>query len=82
MCMQFATILNVYAPTVEWIASYIACHFRQYFHWHSQYHKYSYKGGLNTKNNQMMSIGSFFNSTYHTKQLHPWPNLPASHVMI
>ena len=80
--MQFATILNVYASTVEWIASYIAWHFRQFFQWHSQYHKHYYKGGVDTKNGHMVSIGAIFNSTYHMKQLHPSPNLPASHVVI
>ena len=34
-----------------------------------------------TKNSQMASIGAIFISTYHTKQLNPWPNSLASHLV-
>ena len=30
----------------------------------------------------MASIGAIFSSTYHTKQLNPWPNSSASHVVV
>ena len=29
----------------------------------------------------MTSIGAIFTSTYHTKQLNPWPNLSTNHVV-
>ena len=32
------------------------------------------KGYDNTENSQMLSIGTIFTSTYHTKQLTPWSN--------
>ena len=36
---------------------------------------------VNTENSQMASIGAIFISTYHTKQLNPWPNSSASCVV-
>ena len=33
-------------------------------------------------NSQIASIRAIFISTYHTKQLNPWPTPPASHVVI
>ena len=39
------------------------------------------KGYSFTKTRQMASIGVIFTSTYHTKQLNPWPNSSASRVM-
>ena len=44
-------------------------------------HKVVGKGYILTKNNQMASIGAIFTSTYHKKQLNPWPNSLASHVV-
>ena len=38
------------------------------------------KGYVNTENCQMVSIGAVFTSTYHKKQLNPWPNSSASLV--
>ena len=45
-------------------------------------HKVAGKGYVFTKNREMTSIGTIFTSTCHTKQLHPWPNSSASHVVI
>ena len=39
------------------------------------------KGYVLTKTSQMASIGVVFTSRYHTKQLNPWPNSSASHVL-
>ena len=39
------------------------------------------KGNVFTKNSQMASIGAIFTSTYHTKQLNPWPNSSVSRVV-
>ena len=39
------------------------------------------KGYVFTKTSQMASIGAIFTSTYHTKQLNPWPNSSASRVV-
>ena len=39
------------------------------------------KGYVFTKTSQMASIGAVFTSTYHTKQLNPWPNSSASRVV-
>ena len=39
------------------------------------------KGHIFTKTNHMVSIGAIFISTYHTKQLNPWPNSSASRVV-
>ena len=39
------------------------------------------KGDVFTKTSQMASIGAIFTSTYHTKQLNPWPNSSASRVV-
>ena len=39
------------------------------------------KGYVFTKTSQMASIGVIFTSTYHTKQLNPWPNSSASRVV-
>ena len=63
-------------------------------YWHSQYHQlHSYRGGVvgshevmgrgcvSTENSQMAYIGVIFSSTYHTRQLNPWPNSSASHVV-
>ena len=44
-------------------------------------HKVVGKGSVFTKTNQMASIGAIFTSTYHTKELNPWPNSPASRVV-
>ena len=38
------------------------------------------KGYIFTKTSQMASIGAFF-TTYHTKQLNPWPNSSASRMV-
>ena len=37
-------------------------------------HKVAGKSYVFTKTSQMASIGVIFTSTYHTKQLNPWPN--------
>ena len=39
------------------------------------------KGYILTITSQMASIGVIFTSTYHTKQLNPWPNSSASRVV-
>ena len=39
------------------------------------------EGSVFTKTSQMASSGAIFTSTYHTKQLNPWPNTPASRVV-
>ena len=39
------------------------------------------KGYMFTKNSQMTSIGAIFTSTCHTKQLNPWSDSSASHVV-
>ena len=39
------------------------------------------KGYVNTENRQMASIDAIFTSTYHTKQLNPWPNSSDNHVV-
>ena len=39
------------------------------------------KGYVFTKTSQMASIGVIFTSTYHTKQLNPWPNSSTSRVV-
>ena len=39
------------------------------------------KGYVFTKTNKMASIGAIFTSTYHTKQLNPWPNSSTTCVM-
>ena len=44
-------------------------------------HKVEGKGYIFTKTSQMASIGAIFVSTYHTKQLNPWPNSSANHVV-
>ena len=44
-------------------------------------HKVVGKGYVLTKTSQMASIGVIFTSTYHTKQLNPWPNSSASRVV-
>ena len=44
-------------------------------------HKVVGKGYINTENSQVASIGAIFTSTYHTKQLNPWPNSSASCVV-
>ena len=44
-------------------------------------HEVAGKGYVFTKTSQMASIGVIFTSTYHTKQLNPWPNSSASRVM-
>ena len=43
-------------------------------------HKVAGKGYTSTENNQMASIDGIFTSTYHTKQLNPWPNSSVSRV--
>ena len=47
--------------------------------WRVGSHKVAGKGYINTENSQIISIGAIFNSTYHTKQLNPWPNSPSSY---
>ena len=37
---------------------------------------------LKSENIQMALTGTIFCSTYHTKQLNPWPSSPASHLVI
>ena len=44
-------------------------------------HEMMGKGYVNAENTQMASIGIIFCSTYHTKQLNPWPNSSASRVV-
>ena len=44
-------------------------------------HEVADNGDVNSENNQMASIGTIFTSTYHTKQLNPWPNSSASCVV-
>ena len=46
-------------------------------------HEVADKGYVFTKTSQMACIGVIFTSTYHTKQLNPWPrpNSSASHVV-
>ena len=44
-------------------------------------HEVAGKGYVLTKTSQMASIGVIFTSTYHTKQLNPWPNSSASRVV-
>ena len=39
------------------------------------------KGCVFTINSQMASIGAILTSTYHTKQLNPWPNPSARRVV-
>ena len=39
------------------------------------------KGCVVTKTSQMASIGAIFTTTYHTKQLNPWPKSPVSHAV-
>ena len=39
------------------------------------------QGYVLTKTSQMASIGVIFTSTYHTKQLNPWPNSSSSRVV-
>ena len=40
------------------------------------------KGYVNTENNQMAFIDAIFSSTYHIKQLNPWPTSSSSFVLI
>ena len=44
-------------------------------------HEVAGKDYVFTKTSQMASIGVIFTSTYHTKQLNPWPNSSASCVV-
>ena len=44
-------------------------------------HEVAGKGYVFTKTSQMASIGVIFTSTYHTKQLNPWPNSSADGVV-
>ena len=44
-------------------------------------HEVAGKGYVLTKTSQMASIGVIFTSTYHTRQLNPWPNSSASRVV-
>ena len=44
-------------------------------------HEVAGKGSVFTKISQMASIGAIFTSTYHSKQLNPWQNSPASCVV-
>ena len=50
------------------------------FLWWAGSHKVADKGQIFTKTIQMVSIGAIFTSTFHTKQLNPWPNSPVSQV--
>ena len=49
--------------------------------WGAGSHKVVGKGYVFTKASQMASIGVIFTSTYHTKQLNPWPISSASRVV-
>ena len=49
--------------------------------WEVGSHEVAGKGYVFTKTSQMASIGAIFTSTYHTKQLNPWPNSSASRVV-
>ena len=40
------------------------------------------KHSVKIENSQMTSIDATFNSTYHTKQLNPWPILLSNYVVI
>ena len=40
------------------------------------------KAQSKTENRQMASVGIIFSFIHHTKQLNPWLNSPARHVMI
>ena len=44
-------------------------------------HEVAGKGYVFTKTSQMASIRVIFTSIYHTQQLNPWPNSPASRVV-
>ena len=44
-------------------------------------HEVAGKGYVFTKTSQMASICVIFTSTYHTKQLNPWPNSSTSRVV-
>ena len=44
-------------------------------------HQVASKSYLKTKNSQITYIGAMFTSAYHKKQLRPWPNSSASHVL-
>ena len=44
-------------------------------------HKVAGKGYINTENSQIVSIGAIYTSTYHTKQLNPWPNSSVSRMV-
>ena len=44
-------------------------------------HEVAGKGYVFTKTSQMASIGVIFITTYHTKQLNPWPDSSASRVV-
>ena len=44
-------------------------------------HEVAGKGYVFTINSQIASTGAFLISTYHTKQLNPWSNSSASHVV-
>ena len=44
-------------------------------------HEVTGKGYIFPINSQMASIGTILTSTYHIKQLNPWPNSLALHVV-
>ena len=45
-------------------------------------HKIAGKGYVNTEKDQIVSTGIIFcASTYHTKQINPWPNSLTSYVV-
>ena len=89
-------LYSIYPPTIGWIASWVFHHFRYFFigvanisstpegweggGWVGGYEVVG-KGYVFAKTIQMVSIGAIFTSTYCTKQLNPWPNSSASHVV-
>ena len=94
-CMKLSTIIYL-STNYGWIASWISLHFRWFFTgvdntsttptgWEGRgragSHEVASKGYVFIKTSQMASIGAIFTSTYHTKQLNPWPNSSASRVV-
>ena len=80
----------MYTPTVKWIISWIAHHFRVFTGIAITTstpievmgsHEVAGKDYINSENSQIASIGAIFGFTYHIKQLTPWPNSLASCVV-
>ena len=59
-------------------AFFCACHNAWVWIQHTRFYS---EGYVFTRTSQMASIGVIFTSTYHTKQLNPWPNSSASRVV-